>query len=97
MRVIYTSRALAQLERITSYIAVDNPAAANALANRIEHLTSLLSRRPFMGRPTDEAGVRLLSVPRYPYVVFYRVRPEKEEVRIFRIRHTARRSLKGMT
>jgi toxin ParE1/3/4 len=81
----------------SSHIALDNPRAAEAVSNRIEHLTSLLSQRPAMGRQTDEPGVRFLSVVRYPYVVFYRVLPKKDEVQILRIRHTARRPLKGMT
>jgi len=32
-------------------------------------------------------------VRRYPYVVFYKVLPDPDEVRILRVRHTARRPL----
>ena len=46
-----------------------------------------------MGRPTDKDGVRIMGVRRYPYVVFYKILPDRDEVRILRVRHTARRSL----
>jgi toxin ParE1/3/4 len=97
MRVTYSPRALAQLERILAYIEAENPAGATAVADRIGGLTSLLSEHPAMGRPTSQEGVRILSVPRYPYVVFYRVLYEKDEIRVIRVRHAARRPLKGMT
>jgi addiction module RelE/StbE family toxin len=94
MRVSYSPRALAQLERIFADIAAENPIAAAAVVDRIEELVSLLSEHPHIGRPTSKEGVRILSVGRYPYLVFYRVLEEKDEIRILRVRHTARRPLK---
>jgi toxin ParE1/3/4 len=80
MNVRYSRRALRQLEQILSYIEKDNPAAAAAVAGRIESLVALLGRYQTMGRPTDN-------------VVFYKILPDRDEVRILRVRHTARRSL----
>lgn len=85
MRVSYSRRTLAQLEDIFAYIAKDNPAAAAALARRIETLALLLGQHPAIGRPTDKEGL-------IPYVLFYKVLADRDEVRILRIRHTARRS-----
>jgi toxin ParE1/3/4 len=93
MKVRYSRRALRQLEQIFSYIEKDNPAAAPAVADRIESLVALLGRYPSMGRPTDKDGVRIMGVRRYPYVVFYKILPDRDEVRILRVRHTARRPL----
>jgi len=93
MKVRYSRRALRQLEQIFSYIEKDNPAAAPAVADRIESLVALLGRYPSMGRPTDKHGVRIMGVRRYPYVVFYKILPDRDEVRILRVRHTARRPL----
>jgi addiction module RelE/StbE family toxin len=95
MRVSYSPRAIAQIEEITSYIARDNPAAAAAMLERIERLTRLLSRFPLMGRATDFPPVRVIGVPQYPYVMFYRFIVDTDEVRILRVRHTARRPLPG--
>jgi toxin ParE1/3/4 len=83
------------LESIFSRVAKENPAAAAAVVERIE-LFSLLSRHPHLGRLTRKEGVRVLSVDRYPYVVFYRLLEQEAEIRILRVRHTARRPLKGM-
>ncbi|HEX5846315.1 MAG TPA: type II toxin-antitoxin system RelE/ParE family toxin [Rhodoplanes sp.] len=91
MRVSYSRRTLAQLEDIFAYIAKDNPAAAAALARRIETLALLLGQHPAIGL-TDKEGVRVMSIRPYPYVLFYKVLADRDEVRILRIRHTARRS-----
>ena len=95
MRVTYSPRALAQLEQIFNYIAAEDPTTAAVVVTRIGNLASLLSEHPYIGRPTDKAGVHVLSVPRYPYVLFYKVMVETDEIRILRVRHTARRPLKG--
>jgi plasmid stabilization system protein ParE len=70
MKVRYSRRALRQLEQILAYIEKDNPAAAAAVADRIETLVALLGRYPAIGRPTDKDGVRMMGVRRYPCVVF---------------------------
>lgn len=95
MKVSYSPRAIKQLDEIVSYIARDDELAAAAVLDRIEKLTALLGKFPAMGRPTDAGDVRIMSVPRYPYVLFYKVLQDKDEVRILRVRHTARRPLKG--
>ena len=93
MKVRYSRRALTQVDQILSYIAKDNPAAAAAVAHRIDALVALLGRYPMMGRPTDKEDVRVMGVRRYPYIIFYRTIPSRDEVRILRVRHTARRPL----
>jgi toxin ParE1/3/4 len=93
MKVRYSRRALTQIDQILSYIARDNPVTAASVARRIEALVALLGRYPMMGRSTDKEGVRVMGVRRYPYVVFYRIIPNRDEVRILRVRHTARRPL----
>jgi addiction module RelE/StbE family toxin len=93
MKVRYSRRALTQLDQIFSYIAKDNPAAASAVVERIDALATLLGRYPTMGRPTDKEGVRVMGVRRHPYLVFYKILPDRDEVRILRVRHMARRPL----
>ena len=91
MNVVWSRRALTQLDAITSFIARDNPAAAMSVARRIRVTASLLGPFPRIGRQTDEAGVYILPVPGSPYLLFYRLADVADEVRIIRVRHGARR------
>ena len=93
MKVRYSPRALAQLEEIHRYIAQHNPRAATAVVARIEELCEKLGEFPGMGAATDQPGVRLVPVVRYPYLIFYALITEINEVRILRIRHGRRRPL----
>lgn len=93
MKVRYSRRALVQLEQAHRFIAADDPIAARAVVERIATAVGLLGRYPTIGRPTDLRNIRAMSVPRTRYVVFYTVLVPEGEVRILRIRHTARRPL----
>jgi plasmid stabilization system protein ParE len=46
-----------------------------------------------MGSITDHPDVRVLPVVRYPYLIFYRLIAEADEVRVLRIRHGRRKPL----
>ena len=76
---------------ITSFIASDNPNAAEALVNKIEKNIELLSGNPLLGRiPRDEdiknLGYRYIIVQNY--IVFYTI--EERTIFIHRILHGAR-------
>ena len=76
---------------IVSYIAADNPKAANALASKIEKNLELLCRNPELGRiPRDEEirslGYRYIIVQNY--IIFYVI--EGKTIFIYRILHSAR-------
>ncbi len=76
---------------IVSYIAADNPKAANAIATKIEENLELLSENPLLGRiPRDEEirslGYRYIIVQNY--IVFYTV--DERTILIHRILHSAR-------
>jgi len=87
MKVSYSRVALAQLDDIFAYIATDNPAAAAEVVTEIEAVIDHLAHFPFAGRLTDEGGVRMFVLSRYPYL-FYKVLPN-ENLRILRILHGA--------
>ncbi len=91
MKVTYSRRALRQLEEIHSYIEERNPRAAREVIVRIRDLCEQLGEFPGIGTQTDQAGVHILPVVRYPYNIFYMIMSEQDEVRILRIRHSARR------
>jgi addiction module RelE/StbE family toxin len=89
MSVRYTARALAQLAEVFDYIARDNPVAARGLHAKIKASIENLSRFPFAGRATDRPDVRVLTITRFPYRVFYTVHQDNHVV-ILRILHAAR-------
>jgi toxin ParE1/3/4 len=94
MSVRYTARALEQLAEIFDYIARDNPRAAHAVQMRIKLSIERLDSFPFSGRITDRPGVRVLTIVRYPYRIFYRAYGTGEVV-ILRILHAARDPLRS--
>lgn len=89
MRVRYTAQAVGELEEILSYLEERNPAAAAALSGRIEAQVARLRRFPHLGIPKHKPGVRMSTLGRFPFLIFYMV--EQDELRILSIRHGARR------
>jgi toxin ParE1/3/4 len=76
---------------IVTYIALDNPSAAGALADRIEKSLSNLSVHPLLGKiPKEEElaniGYRFLVVQNY--LIFYTI--EGHTIWVHRIIHGAR-------
>jgi addiction module RelE/StbE family toxin len=74
MRVRYTTRALADLDSIYEYLYPHNPTAASSVLVTIRQRVAQLADFPFMGMPTLIPGTRYLTVSRYPYKIYYRVR-----------------------
>jgi plasmid stabilization system protein ParE len=88
VRIRYTSTALSELVEILAYLSDRSPAAADAVARRIDKVISTVSSFPHIGQEIDQADVRMLSLVRYPYLIFYRAR--RDEIEILHIRHGAR-------
>ena len=79
------------LREIINYIAVDNPAAAMALLEKIENSLSGLISFPLLGKiPAEEAlaGMRYRFLTVNNYLVFYTV--EEQIIWVHRIIHGAR-------
>lgn len=90
MAVIWTKPALRHLEEIQDFIALDNPAAAFAVAEKIRKSVKIrLPDFPLSGRDGRVAGTRELVVPHTPYVIPYRVR--KNRIEILAVYHASRR------
>jgi addiction module RelE/StbE family toxin len=89
VKIRYTRKALAQLDQIYLYIEGHNPRAAKRVKARIKQAIGRLARHPYSCRATEHPGIRLLSVVRFPYLVFYSVDDAAREVHILRIRHSA--------
>lgn len=88
MKLIYSPSAESDLTRIFTYIAEDNPRAAEETILRIEQTLLLVRQFPEMGRLGDFSGAREFSGPGLPYRIIYRI--ETEAIRVLNIIHTAR-------
>ena len=88
--VLWTARALADLQQIRAYIAKFNPQAAASVAATLRNAGDTLARLPQRGRLLTGAPAATRElVTDYRYIIRYRV--VGEEVVIMRVRHGARR------
>jgi toxin ParE1/3/4 len=89
MRVRYTTRAFLERETIFDYLEERSPKGALNVQRAIARTVRALEGYPRLGQVTNVADVRELTVPRYPYKIYYRV--EGEEVLILHVRDARRR------
>ena len=89
----YTPHARGQLENIAEYIAKKDPAASARVGAQIHRTAWLLTEFPLLGHESGLNGAREIVVPRFPYVVLYRIEKNKEVVEIIGVYHTAQENL----
>jgi plasmid stabilization system protein ParE len=88
MKIRYTETALGDLEHIIDWLAAHYPAIAPAVERRIRDVITHLARWPESARRSAKRpGVRVASIGRYPYKIFYRM--TDEAVVILHIHHAA--------
>jgi plasmid stabilization system protein ParE len=87
-RLIYSAKALADLERLSDFLLAADPPAALATAEIIEEAVNILRRHPLIGRPA-EAGLRELIISRGKtgYVALYSHEAEADAVLVLAVRH----------
>ena len=89
MKVVYTEEALNDLDAIASWLMVHYPALAPTIERRIRFVVAHIARWPQSSRRSAKRPrVRVASLGRYPYRIFYRV--TDEAVEILHIHHAAR-------
>jgi len=93
MKLVYSRRALTDLNEIAAYYnASASPAIAESIATRLETVIDRICRLPKAApRVSQRSQVRVATVVRYPFRIFYRVRGET--IDILHIRHMSRRPL----
>jgi plasmid stabilization system protein ParE len=93
MRIRCADSALADLNAIHEYQAVQWPAARAAFEARLTVIETRVRQFPH-GAPevAEHPGVRVVAFIDFPYRLFYRV--NEETVEILAIRHTSRRPLR---
>ncbi len=90
MRLRLTSQAEADLEDIAAYLEPRNPQGAQWVEDAILDVFALLIQYPEAGHLRGQR-VRRFALPRYPYLVFYRVNEGADEIEVLTVRHAARR------
>jgi len=95
MTVRLAPRAVGDLEEIRSYLVERSPGGAEQVRQHIAATIERFGNFPYLGRETDEPGVRMLSLTRYPYLIFYTVLDDN--VAVLHIRHAAREPLDPRT
>jgi toxin ParE1/3/4 len=90
MKPVYSRQALADLEGIASYYSTNaSPAIAASIERRFREVIDRICRLPDAApRVSQRSQVRVVTVVRYPFRIFYRVRGSV--VDILHIRHTSR-------
>jgi len=90
MRLCYTARAAQDLREIADYLKERNPAAARAVRDGILGSMRTLVMFPEIGRRQTVDDVRKFVTRRYPYLVYYRLDREADEIVVLTIQHPAR-------
>lgn len=86
--VVYSARALGNLEAALRFIATGNPGAARASVRAIRSAIELLAEHPLLGRRLDgEIRELIISHGDTGYVALYRFVVPADEVRVLAIRH----------
>jgi plasmid stabilization system protein ParE len=86
--LIYSRKALADIEALTDFLAASDPAAADETADLLSEAISLLNKHPLIGRQSEQ-GLRELVISRGKtgYIALYRFRESDDVVMILSIRH----------
>jgi toxin ParE1/3/4 len=93
MNVRYTPRSQADIKAIYLYLHHRSPQAAVTVVAAIDRQIAQLAMHPFAGPPTSRPGVRGLTIIKYPYKAYYRIRTI--DIVILHIRDTRRAPWRG--
>lgn len=90
-KIIWSLQARDDLREIVSFIAADNPAAAESFALQLMGKTDSVANFPQLGRvvPEEDDG-NIREIILRPYRIIYQVLPAQQVVAIARIWHGAR-------
>jgi toxin ParE1/3/4 len=91
MRAVYSKRALADLDQIANYyVAHASHTISESIGHQLLSAIGRIARNPDSApRVSQRTQVRVATVTRYPFRIFYRVNDER--IDILHIRHTSRR------
>jgi toxin ParE1/3/4 len=85
----WTRPAIKDLRDAGDFIALDNPTAADRMADRVKEAVEYLIQYPNIGRSGRVRGTRELIISGTPLIVVYRIKTPAIE--ILRVLHHARK------
>jgi toxin ParE1/3/4 len=91
LRVKWTEPAFADLIEAQTFIAQENPNAAQQIGERVWNAGKQLRDNPYIGRPGEKPNTREWVIGRTPYRLVYRVK--EDVIEILRVWHNSRNSL----
>jgi plasmid stabilization system protein ParE len=91
MRVRYRDLALKDLDGIFRYLDTRSPTGARNVLTEIHAAIAEIAANPRASRRTSDPAIRVKTLGRYRYKIFYSIETE-EFVEIIHIRHAARRA-----
>ena len=80
MKIVWSPRAVQHLIAIRTFIAEDNPDAAQTVAAKIIASVEQLATYPNSGRAGRVVGTRELVIPGTAYILPYRVKADRLEI-----------------
>lgn len=87
-QIIYSGRALEDLERLFRFIAENDPGIATDSAAAITGAIDMLAAHPLAGRRVEgELRELVISYGKTGYVALYRFMPATSQVRVLTLRH----------
>ena len=91
MRLRLARQAVRDLQNIADFIGAESPSGAKRVRAAIVKTLQLIGEHPDFGRIQSLKLVRKAVVPKYRYLIYYRVDSVKGEVVVLSVRHPARR------
>lgn len=87
-RLIYTERALADLDRLTDFLVQAEPVAGMETVDLIAEAVQVLGHHPLIGRPAEH-GLRelVISRGRSGYLALYSYESDQDVVLVLSVRH----------
>jgi toxin ParE1/3/4 len=90
VKLRFAKEAVRNIAEIADYLLERNPSAAIRVREAIDDRLRLLLSHPRAGRLQSTAGVRKMATRKYPYLIYYTVDEERDELVVLSIAHGAR-------
>jgi toxin ParE1/3/4 len=71
VKLRYTLRGAAELDKVLAYIDERSPQGARRVQMRIQAIINLLLQHPHAGQRTSKGRLRRIVASPYPYLIFY--------------------------
>lgn len=87
-QIVYSARAIENLEHAFGFLLAENPPAAVAAAEAIESAVSALTAHPLLGRRVEgDLRELVISFGATGYIALYRFVVQDDTVRVLALRH----------